>query len=303
MSILLPTLLTLGILLIFFGLASSFRETKRMDAVAQQYGRAFSLEEAELAQPFSVRVVRPALRALAQLLNHFTPQQMMETTRVKLDLAGNPLDLPPTEFLGLRGLATALGALLFIVLSASLHASGPLFALLIVAGAGLGFYAPLLWLNLKIRQRQAEIRYALPDALDLLTVSVEAGLGLDAAIAQVVDKWDNQLSRAFGRASREIRLGRPRHLVLRDMADRAAVQELTNFVASLIQAERYGTGIAKVLRIQSEQMRVLRRQRAQEEVNKMPIKLLFPLIFFLFPAIFIVLLGPAVLRLMGGFLP
>lgn len=301
MNLLISAFFALGLLFIFLGLAAGSGQTKRLGIVAGQYSKALSLEEAELAQPFTVRVVRPALRGLARLLNRFAPQQVMETTRLKLDLAGNPFDLPPTEFLGLRGLAGVLAALVSILLATFLHANGPTFLLLIVSGMVLGFYVPLLWLNLTIRRRQEEIRYALPDALDLLTVSVEAGLGLDAAIGQVVDKWNNQLARAFARALREIRLGRARHLVLRDMAERAAVQELTNFVAALIQAERYGTGIAKVLRIQSEQMRVLRRQRAQEQVNRTPIKLLFPLIFFLFPAIFIVLLGPALLRLMGGF--
>lgn len=289
-----------GILLIFGAIAKAIGAPARTDQVVGQYGLPFSLEDVELEQPFASRIIRPALRGLAKALCRLTPQQILEITRRKLDLAGNPNDLPPLEFLGLRGLFTALMALLFALLFTLAHSS--IMVTIVVVGIGgiLGFYTPLLWLNMKIRQRREEIQLALPDALDLLTICVEAGSGLDAAIAQVADKWDNHLSRAFERTLRELRLGKSRQEALRDMADRANVTDLTNFVAAVIQAERYGTGIANVLRIQSEQMRVIRRQRAQDRANQMPVKLLFPLVLFFFPSLFIVLLGPAMLRLMKG---
>ncbi|MER3457530.1 MAG: type II secretion system protein, partial [Chloroflexota bacterium] len=154
-----------------------------------------------------------------------------------------------------------------------------------------GFYMPVLWLNSKIRRRQGEIVKALPDALDLLTVCVEAGLGFDAAMAKVNEKWDNELSLAFGRVLQEIRLGRLRREALRDMAN----PDVTTFVAAIIQAEQLGVSIAKVLRIQSDQMRVRRRQRAEENAQKAPVKILFPMVLLIFPSLFIVLLGPAAL--------
>jgi len=138
----------------------------------------------------------------------------------------------------------------------------------------------------------------MPDALDLLTICVEAGLGLDAAMSKVAEKWDNELSQAFGRAIREIQLGKERREALRDMAERIGIPEMTSFVAALIQTETLGVSMAKVLRIQSEQMRLKRRQRAEEEAHKAPIKMLMPLVGLIFPTLFIILLTPAALRLM-----
>jgi len=138
---------------------------------------------------------------------------------------------------------------------------------------------------------------ALPDALDLLTISVEAGLGFDAAMAKVAEKSDNELSRAFARVNAEVRLGKLRRDALRDMAQRAGVQDISNFIAAVIQADQLGVSLSKVLRVQSEQMRVRRRQRAEELANQAPIKMLFPLVFLIFPSIFIVLLGPAVIQI------
>jgi tight adherence protein C len=298
--LLLAGLFASGVLLVFAALARAQNVPSPSDRVVGQYGQPVTLEEIELQLPFAKRVVMPALRGLARALSRYTPQQIMEVTRHKLDLAGNPLDLPPVEFLGLRILATALMALLLVLVFTLMRAGTATILLFAGVGAFLGFYLPLLWLNLKIRQRREEIQLALADALDLLTICVEAGSGLDAAIAQVVNQWNNQLSRAFGRALVEIRLGKSRQDALRDMAERAGVADLTNFVAAIVQAERYGAGIANVLRIQSEQMRVIRRQRAQARANEMPVKLVFPLVFFFFPSIFIILLGPAVLRLMKG---
>jgi len=137
----------------------------------------------------------------------------------------------------------------------------------------------------------------LPDALDMLTICVEAGLGLDAAMSRVAERWNSELGRAFARALYEIRVGKTRHEALRDMANRADVPDLTNFIAAVVQVDKLGGGIAKMLRIQSEQMRVTRRQRAYARVNQTPAKLVFPLVFCFFPSIFVVLLGPAVVRL------
>jgi tight adherence protein C len=170
----------------------------------------------------------------------------------------------------------------------------------------LGFFLPELWLRGKINHRQSEIRRAMPDALDLLTICVEAGLGFDAAMAKVYSKWDNELAIGFGRVIREIQLGKLRREALRDMADRMGVSEMTSFVAAVIQSEQLGVSMARVLRIQADQMRIKRRQRAEEEAHKAPIKMLIPMAILIFPSICIVLLTPALLMLfsssLGGLL-
>lgn len=254
-----------------------------------------SLEEIELSLPFTDRVIRPMIRSFSSMVARFTPSQTIESTQHKLDLAGNPNNWTPTEFWGIRVVAAVLmGGLSFALFSLTKQPVVRLVGLTALM-ALTGFYMPVLWLNSKIRRRQDEIVKALPDALDLLTVCVEAGLGFDAAMAKVNEKWDNELSLAFGRVLQEIRLGRLRREALRDMANRMEVPDVTTFVAAIIQAEQLGVSIAKVLRIQSDQMRVRRRQRAEENAQKAPVKILFPMVLLIFPSLFIVLLGPAAL--------
>jgi tight adherence protein C len=166
----------------------------------------------------------------------------------------------------------------------------------------LGFYLPELFLVSKIQRRQKEIRRAMPDALDLLTICVEAGLGFDGAMQKVNDKWDNELGLAFGRVLKEIQLGKLRREALRDMAERMGVPEMTSFVAAVIQSEQLGVSMAKVLRIQSDQMRIKRRQLAEEEAHKAPIKMLIPMALLIFPSICIVLMTPAILMLLRSVL-
>jgi tight adherence protein C len=303
----LPTvcLLSFGILFVFVGLALRVMSPDPVGVMLQQYGaRPRSLEEIDLSRPFSQRVFIPILRGIARGLNRLTPQSNLEVMRHRLDVAGNPNDWTVVDFLGVRGLSALvfLGISVFIV---SFSHGNPVFILLLVCSFTLlGFYVPLVWLNLKARARQTEIQKALPDALDLLTISVEAGLGLDASIQKVTYKWDNELSRGFARVLTEVRVGKLRRDALRDMADRMDVPDVTNFVAAIIQAEQLGVSITNVMRIQSEQMRIKRRQRAQEKAQQAPIKMLIPLAFLIFPSMFIVLLGPAVLRLINrGLLP
>jgi tight adherence protein C len=162
----------------------------------------------------------------------------------------------------------------------------------------LGFYMPELFLEARIQRRQKSVRRAMPDALDLLTICVEAGLGFDGAMQKVYEKWDNELSLALGRVLREIQLGKLRREALRDMSDRLGVAEMTSFVAAVIQSEQLGVSMAKVLRIQSDQMRIKRRQLAEEEAHKAPIKMLIPMALLIFPSICIVLMTPALLMLM-----
>jgi len=151
----------------------------------------------------------------------------------------------------------------------------------------------------KISTRKNSVIKSLPDALDLLTICVEAGLGFDQAMQKVAEKWEDELSRSFARVLHEVRLGKIRREALRDMAERLDVSDVTSFIAAVIQAEQLGVSIAKVLRIQSDQMRVRRRQRAEEKAHQAPVKMLFPMVFLIFPAIWVVLLGPAILQVMA----
>jgi tight adherence protein C len=161
-----------------------------------------------------------------------------------------------------------------------------------------GFFLPELLLTSRIQRRQKSIRRAMPDALDLLTICVEAGLGFDGAMSKVYEKWDNELALALGRVLREIQLGKLRRDALRDMADRMGIAEMTSFVAAVIQSEQLGVSMSKVLHIQADQMRIKRRQLAEEEAHKAPIKMLIPMAILIFPSICIVLMTPAVLMLM-----
>ncbi len=299
MIFLFASLLALGVFLIFAAIAGMFRESNRMDMLVRQYAEPKMLEDIEMSRPFTTRVIEPLIRGIARTLARLTPQYFAESTRRRLEVAGNPYNWTVAELLGLRMLAALLGATFFAFVFAALGVNPAGIVLLSVAGLGLGFYLPIFWLGLKARSRQQEIQRTLPDALDLLTICVEAGLGFDAALAKLSEKWDNEISRAFGRSLIEMRLGKARQAALRDMANRTGVQDVVSFVGAMIQADQLGTPIAQVLRIQSDQMRVLRRQRAQEAANQTPVKIVFPLVFFIFPSLFAVILGPAVIRLIS----
>jgi len=265
------------------------------------YGtRPRTLEEIELDQPFSERAILPLIRALSRIFTRTTPPQNVEMVRHKLDLAGNPNNWSVSEFLGVRGLIGIITAALATLLAIALRMDPAMVLFLLGVGGILGFFLPVLWLGRKIKARQNAIQKQLPDAMDLLTISVESGLGFDAAMGKVADKWDNELSRAFGRVIAEVRVGKLRREALRDMAARIELPDFTNFIAAIIQADQLGVSIGKVLRIQSEQMRIKRRQRAEEKANQAPVKMLIPLAFLIFPSIFIVLLGPTVLIFMSG---
>lgn len=167
----------------------------------------------------------------------------------------------------------------------------------LIAGM-IGYILPGIWLDRKIKERKKNILKALPDALDLLCISVEAGLAFDLALQRVAQKWDNELSREFQRVLQDIRLGRTRREALRDLVTRTGVEDVQTFVSAVIQADQLGVSMSKILRIQSDQLRVRRRQRAEEAAQKAPVKMLIPMVFLIFPALFVVILGPAVPRIM-----
>ena len=270
--------------------------TQRGDVVS-------SLEQIEMQQPFSQRVILPFLRWVGEASTRFTPQKALEDITRKLELAGNPGRVDAGTFLASRFvIATIFGGLLLLVsvLAPNKWALGQT-VLVVLIFTVLGFFFPQLWLQGRINARQKDIRKAMPDALDLLTICVEAGLGFEAAMSKVSEKWENQLSVALLRTIREIQLGKARRDALRDMADRVGIPEMTSFVAAVIQSEILGVSLAKVLRIQSDQMRVKRRQRAQEEAGQAPIKMIVPLALLIFPSIFIILLTPAAIQMAKAF--
>jgi tight adherence protein C len=272
-------------------------------AEAGQRGEVLSLEELELEQPFSERVIVPILKRVGDLSTRFTPQRALEETTRKLELAGNPGRIDAATFLATRFVgALGFGGLLLLIAFLSPN-KWPVTRIILVVGifTVLGFFFPQLWLQSKINRRQNEVRKAMPDALDLLTICVEAGLGFDAAMAKVSEKWVNELSVAFGRCMREVQLGKPQRQALRDMADRLGIAEMTSFVAAVIQSQILGVSLAKVLRIQSDQMRIRRRQRAEEEAHKAPVKMILPMAFLTFPSIMIILLTPAGIQIARTF--
>jgi len=258
------------------------------------------VEEEILRKPFAERAVLPVLRKVVRALGRLTPTRNLEGTEQMLVRAGEPMGLSVIDFYGLRLFVAAAAGLGYLLLLG--QSVGLVIALRNAALLGLiAFILPQMWLRLRVSSRQNEIQKALPDALDMLTIGVEAGLGFESAMMRVGEHWDNALTHEFRRAVAEMRVGMSREEALRRMSQRSGVQDLHTFVAVLIQSSRLGVSIADVLHTQSYQMRLRRRQRAQEQAQKAAIKMVFPLVFFIFPAMFVVILGPAIPRLVGMF--
>lgn len=267
-----------------------------------QRGDVTSLEEIELSQPFSERVLIPVINRIGEFSARFTPQKTIQSTARQFELAGNPWPIDPSTFLLLRFVLGVVfgGLMIAVTILYPLSDQASQNFLYIFGGAFFGFWYPHYTLTRKITERQSEIRKAMPDALDLLTICVEAGLGFEAAMSKVAEKWDNQLALAFSRALKEIQLGKVRREALKDMSDRLGITEMTSFVAAIIQSEQLGVSLAKVLRIQADQMRVKRRQYAEEQAHKAPIKMIIPMALLIFPSILIIILTPAILQFAGS---
>jgi len=286
-----------AILLIFLGLAGR-APVDPVQARLTQLGtmQAKNLEELELQQPFVERTLRPLFFRLSGFVSRLGSTSFTDRTEKRLALAGNPGNLRVADWLGIKVVAAVVAAIVFFLLGEFALGAGLLMAILLgLAGAGIGYIAPEFWLSGRIRARQKAILLMIPDTLDLLTISVRAGLGFDAALAKVVEKLPGPLSEEFRRALAEVRVGKARREALRDIVPRTEVQPLTNFIGAIIQAEQLGVSISKVLQVQSEQLRIERRQRAEEQAAKAPIKMLFPLVGCIFPSLFIVILGPAII--------
>jgi tight adherence protein C len=292
----------LGVLMIFIGLART-PSTNTAEMVRQRlsvYGgetQALTLEEVELQRPFTERFLRPSIERLGSILSRSTPQKARQDLMNRLELAGRPGNLTPEDFAAVRIVAAAVIAAVGLGIGLLL-ANTIYLAISTVAGAIFGYYLPVLWLKQKVDARRSEIQKGLPDAMDLLVIAVDAGLGFDASLARVTDKYKNALSDEFAKVLREVSLGRPRLEAMDEMGRSSGVEDLHNFIQAIIQSEQFGTGIGKILRIQADEMRRKRRQRAQEKAAQATLKMMLPMVGCIFPTLWIVLLGPAALILL-----
>jgi tight adherence protein C len=298
-GIIVAAVAAVAVLLIAVGVAGS-RQEDPLKARLNQLGQmtAKDLQELELQQPFFDRTIKPLAGRLSGAVSRITSTSFTERTEKRLAMAGNPGDMKVADWLGIKAIATGVVAGVLFILFGVLGGSIVQGLLLALVGAGIGYIGPEFWLGRRVRARQKAILLQIPDALDLLTISVRAGLGFDAALGKVVEKMQGPLVDEFRRALAEVRVGKARREALRDIVPRTEVQPLTNFIGAIIQAEQLGVSISKVLQVQSEQLRIERRQRAEEMAAKAPIKMLFPLVGCIFPSLFIVILGPAIILIM-----
>jgi len=304
LSIVTSALMAVAVLTITYGLYRRRHGTSVMvDRLGQQVDLSLDeiMDQERLQGSFFSRALLPSLRNILGKVGRVTPSGNLERLQRDLMLAGNPGNLSLLDFMGIKMVAAlALGAGVFLVLMGRQIATMPALLFSLVGGM-IGLYLPNFWMRSKKKARQKAVRCALPDALDMLSICVDAGLGFEAALSKVAERWHNELTDQFKRAVAEIRMGVRRADALRHMVDRTEVAEVASFVAVLVQADKLGVGITNVLHTQSDDARRKRRQRAEEEGRKAPIKMLVPLVIFIFPAMFVVILGPAVPRFMTFF--
>jgi tight adherence protein C len=270
-------------------------------AVVEAFSAAPAAMQKELEPSFNDRVLTPLLNRFTGIGKRISPSDHADRIRKKLDIAGNPSGwsverVEALKFVGvLSGTAVALLFALFIGLSFA-----PAVAL-VVGGAVAGYFGPNMYLYQKGYDRTARMQKDLPDALDLLTISVEAGLGFDSALAQVARNTQGPLADEFGRVLQEMQIGLGRSAALRALGDRSSLPTLRSFASAMVQADSFGIPVGQVLRVQSEEMRLKRRQRAEEQAQKVPVKILLPLMACILPVLFLIVIGPAVIALIDLF--
>ena len=299
MEIVLPLLVTIGIIIAILGTQMGSTLDPVQARLQQIAVRPRSLEELELQRPLADRTLKPIIRGLAGIMARFYPANTMKSIPRKLKRAG--MEGTSAEFfLGVKAFAAIVGAVAVSALVNLMTSDGTQTLAGGIGGLIVGFMAPDFYLGNKAGGRGKNILDTLPDALDLLTISVEAGLGFDAALVKVTEKLKGPLSEEFKRAAAEQRIGKSRQEALRGITDRVDQRELKSFISAIIQADQLGVPMSKVLRIQSEQMRMERRQRAEEKAAKAPILIMLPTIGCIFPSLFIVILAPAALSALSS---
>ncbi|GBD00096.1 hypothetical protein HRbin17_02632 [bacterium HR17] len=264
------------------------------------------VEDEELRRSLVMRLVRALLLPTVQRLSRLLPQSgaTLQVTEELLAMAGHPLGLSATDFMGLRLLCTITGALLGVVFPPSLalvvpEATAPQLALIAIGMFAIaGFLGPVFWLRRVAGQRRYRIRRQLPDMLDLITLSVEAGLAFDGAVYEAARRFKGPLSDELMQVMREVSLGKPRAQALRDMAERLKLEDISLLVSAVHQAETLGSPLANALKALAVELRKKRLRMIREQIAKLPVKLIFPLVLFIFPTLFIVILGPAVVQLL-----
>lgn len=257
--------------------------------------------DSELNQPLFARVIQPILDDISKIILKVTPKEFKAVFEKKVIKAGNPFNLYMKDWINIQVIIVLV--LPFITAGIGYYIKMDVRSIVFIGliEVCLGLLFPNLVLNKQIKKRQKQILNALPDVLDLLTVSVEAGLGFDGALAKVTDKMPGPIAYEFENVLQEMKVGKQKRDALKDMADRVGIHDLTTFVGSIIQADQLGVSIGNVLRIQSEQMREKRRQRAKEKAMKAPVKMLIPMVLFIFPTIFSVLIGPVIIKVVYTF--
>ncbi len=286
-------------LILWAGLGVLRAQKTQTDRLAV-YGRE-ALRSETLSKPLSERAIAPIILGLGGFVARFTPAGWIERTQKKLVHAGMSNRFDANAWAVIRLLGAIVGIIVYVLLLQRLQPDLLTNVLLLVLTVGVGFFGPSALLERRIDERAESVRKALPDVLDLLVISVEAGLGFDAALARVVETVPGSLSEEFFRMLQETRVGVARREAMRHLMDRLDVDELRSFLMAMIQAEAFGVTISRVLRVQAEEMRVKRRQRAQEKAFAAPVKLVFPLVVCIFPSMLIVLAGPAAISVWRNF--
>lgn len=258
-------------------------------------------ENAELNQPLFSRVLRPMLDNMGKLMMRVTPGQLVSSLESKIVKAGNPGNMAIKDWINIQALLVVGPPVLTLLIMRKSGAPTGTVVMLILAEVVMGFVLPGFILGKMLKARRSTILNSLADVIDLLTVSVEAGLGFDGALMKVVEKKPGPLASEFDKVLQEIKVGKQKRDALRGLALRVDIQDFTSFIGAVVQADQFGVAIANVLRIQAEQIREKRRQRARERAMKVPVKMLIPMVVFIFPTLFIVLLGPVVLQLIEQF--
>ena len=302
-------LLIMGAALVF--LAIYIVSTALRDAESHGLNRSLAVLEAmssapkeltkDLDKPFGERVMEPTRAAALSIGRRFTGADSAERIRHKLDLAGNPPGWTVDRVVAGKVIGLVVGVVLGFLL-AMVTGQAATIRILLVAGAALvGYFTPSMYLYQKAHDRSHQMGRDLPDAIDLLTISVESGLGFDAAMQQVAKNTEGPLSDEFSRMLREMQIGQGRSAALRAMSERTNVPEIRSFVSAMVQADAFGIPIAQVLRVQSSEIRVKRRQHAEEKAQQVPVKITIPLIFCILPTLFIAVMGPAAIGIMEQF--